>query len=205
MRLRPLSCLCPTSKIFERLMITGINTGIMLFDSQYGFRTPQKSTTKALFSLLHSISSEFNKKLPLQTARWRCLCIYPKLMTLWATPPFSHSSITPQFSLIRSNACLNTFDIAYHPPSKIINNPKVSSSIQEFYRNSTFYILLYFSTFFAYSQLCTFYAADFTASFYDPKVETSLASFAGQCMGNLLAGKGSGIKGICPEINGHPL
>ena len=60
---RPISLLCPASKLLERLMQERIKAHLHLAESQHVFRTG-RSTTTALLPLTHQIIKGFNEKSP---------------------------------------------------------------------------------------------------------------------------------------------
>ena len=60
---RPISLLCPASKVLERLMLNRILPHIHLADTQHGFRKG-RSTTTALLPLAHQVASGFNQNCP---------------------------------------------------------------------------------------------------------------------------------------------
>ena len=59
---RPISLLCPASKVFERIMLRLITPHIHLADTQHGFRAGH-STITALLPLAHQIAAGFNQNL----------------------------------------------------------------------------------------------------------------------------------------------
>ena len=60
---RPISLLCPASKVLERLLLPYVNEGIRLDSSQHGFRA-KRSPTTALLPLVQTIASGFNEQKP---------------------------------------------------------------------------------------------------------------------------------------------
>ena len=60
---RPISLLCPASKLLERLMQDRIKPHLHLAESQHGFRAG-RSTTTALLPLTHQVIRGFNEKSP---------------------------------------------------------------------------------------------------------------------------------------------
>ena len=62
---RPISLLCPASKVLERLMSNLISPHLHLADTQHGFRAG-RSTTTALLPLVHQIAAGFNQDCPPQ-------------------------------------------------------------------------------------------------------------------------------------------
>ena len=60
---RPISLLCPASKVLERLLLPFLNESIVLDDTQHGFRA-QRSPTTALLPLVTSIARGFNEQKP---------------------------------------------------------------------------------------------------------------------------------------------
>ena len=60
---RPISLLCPASKVLERLMVPFIAPHMQLADTQHGFRAG-RSTTTALLPLNYQIARGFNDKCP---------------------------------------------------------------------------------------------------------------------------------------------
>ena len=61
---RPISLLCPASKVLERLIYAKIAPFIDLSDSQHGFRRGH-STTTALLPLVNQIATGFNQQYPI--------------------------------------------------------------------------------------------------------------------------------------------
>ena len=60
---RPISLLCPTAKVMEALLLPIINSHLLPFVDQYGFR-PGHSTTSALLQLTSDIAIGFNQRKP---------------------------------------------------------------------------------------------------------------------------------------------
>ena len=60
---RPISLLCPASKVMERLMLPLILPHLHTSDSQHGYRA-KRSTTTALLPLAHQIASGINQNRP---------------------------------------------------------------------------------------------------------------------------------------------
>ena len=60
---RPISLLCPASKVLERLLLPYVNAGIQPDASQHGFRA-RRSPTSALLPLVQEIASGFNERKP---------------------------------------------------------------------------------------------------------------------------------------------
>ena len=60
---RPISLLCPASKILERLLLPYLNEHLVCDDSQHGFRK-QRSPASALLPLSQTIADGFNEKKP---------------------------------------------------------------------------------------------------------------------------------------------
>ena len=60
---RPISLLCPASKVLEKLMVRHIAPHIQLAETQHGFRAG-RSTTTALLPLAHLVASGFNQNCP---------------------------------------------------------------------------------------------------------------------------------------------
>ena len=60
---RPISLLCPASKLMERLMFRFISPHLQISETQHGFRAG-RSTTTALLPLVHQVASGFNQFLP---------------------------------------------------------------------------------------------------------------------------------------------
>ena len=60
---RPISILCPASKILEKLILQYISPHLVLADSQHGFR-PGRSTTTALLPLVQQAATGFNQPRP---------------------------------------------------------------------------------------------------------------------------------------------
>ena len=60
---RPVSLLCPASKLLERLLLPYLNQHLVQDDSQHGFRSG-RSPTSALLPLVDSIVEGFNKHKP---------------------------------------------------------------------------------------------------------------------------------------------
>ena len=71
---RPISLLSPTAKVLERLLLPILNEHLHTVPTQHGFRT-QRSTTTALLSIAHSISSGFNQRKPPPPCRTVSLAI----------------------------------------------------------------------------------------------------------------------------------
>ena len=65
---RPISLLCPASKLLERCLLPLLSPSLTVSPSQHGFR-PQHSTSTALLPTVTRIASGFNApKPPLRTA-----------------------------------------------------------------------------------------------------------------------------------------
>ena len=62
---RPISLLCPASKVLEKLLYTKITPHVNLSDSQHGFRSG-RSTTTALLPLVHQIAEGLNHHNPIR-------------------------------------------------------------------------------------------------------------------------------------------
>ena len=60
---RPISLLCPASKVMERLILRFVAPHVPLADSQHGFRAG-RSTTTALLPLSYQIARGFNDDRP---------------------------------------------------------------------------------------------------------------------------------------------
>ena len=60
---RPISLLCPASKVMERLMLPLILPHLHTSDSQHGYRA-KRSTTTALLPLAHQVASGINQNRP---------------------------------------------------------------------------------------------------------------------------------------------
>ena len=60
---RPISILCPASKILEKLILARIAPHLTLADTQHGFRAG-RSTTTALLPLVQQAATGFNQKCP---------------------------------------------------------------------------------------------------------------------------------------------
>ena len=60
---RPISLLCPATKVIERLLLPHITEHLPPTEHQHGFR-PNHSTTSALLNLTNHITSGFNQKRP---------------------------------------------------------------------------------------------------------------------------------------------
>ena len=60
---RPISLLCPSIKVLERLLLPELRDHLPLADSQHGFRQ-QRSTTSALLPLAQKVAEGFNQKTP---------------------------------------------------------------------------------------------------------------------------------------------
>ena len=60
---RPISLLCPSIKVLERLLLTALESSLPLADSQHGFRK-MRSTTSALLPLAHKVAAGFNQNRP---------------------------------------------------------------------------------------------------------------------------------------------
>ena len=60
---RPISLLCPASKLMELLMLRFITPHLQLADTQHGFRAG-RSTTTALLPLVHQVAAGFNQLCP---------------------------------------------------------------------------------------------------------------------------------------------
>ena len=64
---RPISLLCPSIKVLERLLLPALEGSLHLADSQHGFRK-MRSTTSALLPLTQKVAAGFNQnKPPLRT------------------------------------------------------------------------------------------------------------------------------------------
>ena len=61
---RPISLLCPSSKVLEKLLYTKIAPHINLSDTQHGFRAG-RSTVTALLPLVHQIATGLNQTSPI--------------------------------------------------------------------------------------------------------------------------------------------
>ena len=61
---RPISLLCPASKVLEKLLYTKISPYINLSETQHGFR-PGRSTVTALLPLVHRIATGLNQHYPI--------------------------------------------------------------------------------------------------------------------------------------------
>ena len=66
---RPISLLCPASKILARLVHPFLQEAFALDDSQHGFR-PRRSTTLALLPLVTTIADGFNEAKPPKRTEW---------------------------------------------------------------------------------------------------------------------------------------
>ena len=62
---RPISLLCPASKVLEKLMHPRISTHLPLAETQHGFR-PGRSTSTALLPLVQKVVTGFNQRCPPQ-------------------------------------------------------------------------------------------------------------------------------------------
>ena len=60
---RPISLLCPASKVLEKLMLQRISPHLHLSNTQHGFRSG-RSTTTALLPLVHQVAYGFNQYCP---------------------------------------------------------------------------------------------------------------------------------------------
>ena len=59
----PISLLCPAARVMEALILTTVNTHLLLASDQHGFRTGQ-STTSALLQLTSDVATGFNQRKP---------------------------------------------------------------------------------------------------------------------------------------------
>ena len=60
---RPISLLCPAAKVMEALLLPTVNSHLLPFADQHGFR-PGHSTSSALLQLTSDIASGFNQRKP---------------------------------------------------------------------------------------------------------------------------------------------
>ena len=58
---RPISILCPASKVLEKLMLNRIGPHLHLADTQHGYR-PGRSTVSALMPLAQRVVTGFNQR-----------------------------------------------------------------------------------------------------------------------------------------------
>ena len=93
---RPISLLCPASKVLERLMLPLILPHLQTKDSQHGYRA-KRSTTTALLPLAHRIASGINQ-------------IRPPHRTVATAVDFSMAFDTVNHTALLSDICESTME-----------------------------------------------------------------------------------------------
>ena len=176
---RPISLLCPASKVLERLMLPLIEPYIHLDDSQHGFRKG-RSTTTALLPLTHQIVRGFNQHLP----PWRTVAMAVDFSKAFDT--VDHNALLRCLLHCGMEANTMRWICAYlrgrtascryngTDSSKILIRQGVpqGSVLSPMLFNA--YVASYPHT----ADLCTSYADDFTASASHPDVEQATATMA---------------------------
>ena len=176
---RPISLLCPASKVLEKLMLQRISPHLHLAETQHGFRAG-RSTTTALLPLVQSAAIGFNQRCP------------PRRTVIMAVD-FSKAFDTVNHTALLRSLSHSTLDsntirwLCTYLRGRTVScsyNGRESTSIpvkQGVPQGSVlspalfnFYVASYPQT----AEHCTSYADDFTAFASDPQYERAAAVLA---------------------------
>ena len=177
---RPISLLCPASKVLEKLMLQRISPHLHLNNTQHGFRSG-RSTSTALLPLVHQVASGFNQNCPpLRTVAMAVdfskafdtvnhTSLLRSLLNNSTLPP---NDIRWLFTYLRGRTASCSYNRV--ESAKVILHQGVpqGSILSPLLFN--FYVSSYPDT----AQLSTSYADDFTACASHPKVEQAASTLA---------------------------
>ena len=176
---RPISLLCPASKVLEKLLRTLISPHIILSDSQHGFRRG-RSTTSALLPLVHQIAAGFNQHYPIHRTVSMAVDFskafdtvnHTRLLTDIHHTTMPHNAIRWLTTYLRGRtaACkYNKFSSKSYPLHTGVPQGSVLSPLL---------FNLYVSSYPQTVQLSTSYADDFTASVTTGSTSEATSSLA---------------------------
>ena len=163
---RPISLLCPASKVLERLLYAKIAPYINLSDSQHGFR-PGHSTTTALHPLVNQIATGLNQNYPIHRTVSMAVDFskafdvvnHTALLSDIASTPLKHNTIRWVTTYLRGRTAVCRYNNTTSKSSTIRTGVPQGSVLSPLLFN------LYVSRFPLSPQtLTTSYADDFTVS-----------------------------------------
>ena len=179
---RPISLLCPASKVLEKLIHTIILPHIKLSDSQHGFRAGH-STTSALLPLVHQIATGFNQHYPIHRTVSMAVDFSKAFDTVDHTQLLSdiHNSTIPHNVIRWLTTYLRGRSATCKYNNKTSKSYLLHTGVPQGSVLSPLLFNLYVSNYPQTVQLTTSYADDFTASVTAKSTEeasTSLAAHA---------------------------
>ena len=176
---RPISLLCPASKVLERLMYARISPHLTLADTQHGFR-PGRSTSTALLPLVQQVVTGFNQRCP--PRRTVAMAVdfskafdtvnHTALLLSLPTTSLPSNDIRWLFTYLRGRTASCSYNRV--DSSRVVLHQGVpqGSILSPLLFNH------YVSTYPQTSELCTSYADDFTACASDTAVDQAAAALA---------------------------
>ena len=172
---RPISLLCPASKVLERLLLPLLREHLPVAEHQHGFRQG-RSTTSALLPITHQVVSGFNQpKPPLRTV---ALAIdfskafdtvdHNQLLTMISGTPLDHNIVRWCSTYLRGRMSACRFGLKTSPYQHVRCGVPQGSVISPILFNS------FVSDFPQTASMITSYADDFTSA--ESSVNIHLAS-----------------------------
>ena len=162
---RPISLLCPASKVLEKLLFTKISPYINLSASQHGFR-PGYSTSTALLPLVHQIARGFNQHYPIHRTVAMAVDFskafdtvnHTKLLTDIHNTNMTHNTIRWLTTYLRGRTATCKYNNRTSKPYPLHTGVPQGSVLSPILFNQ------YVSSYPQSVQLATSYADDFTAA-----------------------------------------
>ena len=180
---RPISLLCPSAKVLERLLLPELNS-LPLSPTQHGFRT-RHNTTTALLPLTHKVASGFNQPRPphrtvtvsIDFSKAFDTVPHTKLLLALTQTTLQHNTVRWLSSYLRGRMARCRYHNTTSPYRHARTGVPQGSCISPVLFN--FYVSSYPNS----PQLTTSYADDFTDSYSSPDymtAATALSSHATQ-------------------------
>ena len=175
---RPISLLCPSAKVQERLLLPELNT-LPLAPSQHGFR-PNHSTTTALLPLTHKVAQGFNQLCPphrtvtmsIDFSKAFDMVPHTKLLSALSQTTLRHNTVRWLSAYLRGRMACCRYTYTTSPYRHVRTGVPQGSCISPTLFN------FYVSTYPQSPQLTTSYADDFTDSFSSSHVPTAASALA---------------------------
>ena len=174
---RPISLLCPSVKIFERLLLPELNS-LPLSDTQHGFRQ-HHSTTTALLPLAHKVALGFNQPRPPHRTVTVSIDFSKAFDTVSHTSLIS--SLTTQTTLRHNTVRWLSAYLRGRMTSCLYNNTKsphrhARTGVPQGSCISPVLFNFFVSSYPPSPQLTSSYADDFTDSFSSPDIQTAVSA-----------------------------